>query len=227
MDFINVYLILKRETPGFFNGFVVNIMISVLSMFFGTLAGVLTGRLRHGKALVVRAGGNFVTSIFRNTPSFILMFYLAYIIPVEFAYGNQVIRIAPWIKATLALAFPVIGFVSDQTFSHLEKIKNGEKTYPSMLILSWLQFFIIILMASSTASVIGAEDIVSTANALIATYQEPNMIYVIYGYVALWFMVAGLSIHFGVDFLVKRRLPAPSLPDVPDAGPGDAGVSQT
>jgi len=206
MDFKIIYFILKNETPEFLNGFVINIMISVCSMLAGTMLGFLAGRLRHAKLFAVRVLSGFVTSIFRNTPSFILMFYIAYIIPVEFSFGSRVVRIAPWIKASLALAFPAVGFVSDQIFSRLEKIKKKEKTYPSIFVLSWLQFFIIIFMASSTSSVIGASDIVSVANSLIAEHQAPNMIYLIYGYVALWFLAAGLALHFGVNFFLKRRL---------------------
>ena len=109
------------------------------------------------------------------------------------------------LKATLALTMPVIGFASDQGLALLrqrrERIAGAEATY----IVAWLQYFLIILMASATASVIGADEIVGRANRVIATDDRPAFLIATYVYVSAWFLVSGLLVSAAGGALLRSR----------------------
>ena len=131
------------------------------------------------------------------------MFYAALVLPVELPWQGSVVTVPLLVKATLALTLPVIGFASDQGLALLrqrhERIAGAEATY----IVAWLQYFLIILMASATASVIGADEIVGRANRVIATDDRPAFLIATYGYVSAWFLVSGLLVSAAGGALLR------------------------
>ena len=54
---------------------------------------------------------------------------------------------------------------------------------------SWTMYLVIIVMASSTASVIGVPEIVSRSNTIIAAVGEDGLMIWVYGYAMLWFFL--------------------------------------
>jgi len=70
-----------------------------------------------------------------------------------------------------------------------------------MFFISWTQYFLIILMASSTASVIGVHEIVGRANTAIAVTRDPNLMLAIYIYVSFWFLFSASIINGLLKYL--------------------------
>ncbi|MCY4179730.1 MAG: hypothetical protein OXD48_05550, partial [Litoreibacter sp.] len=141
----------------------------------------------------------------RNVPSFVLLFYMAFMLPTEVEIGGTSHFVPLWIKATLALTFPVIGFASDQSLAYFEQSEMGIRGAGETFAVAWMQYFLIILMASATASVIGADEIVGRANTLVARSGDPSFLLVTYAYVSLWFMAAGLVLSGLLRLLVWTR----------------------
>ena len=137
---------------------------------------------------------NLLTSLFRNIPSFVFMFYLAFVLPVEFNWGDEIVSIPVWMKAAIALWVPVVGFASDQSLKLLQERREGVENALAIYAISWTQYFLIIIMASATASVIGVNEIVAHANTVIAALRAPEMMLWIYLYVALWFLLTGFVV---------------------------------
>jgi hypothetical protein len=98
----------------------------------------------------------------------VLLFYMASMFPAEVRIGGEFVSVPQWIKATVALTFPVVGFASDQALGYFTQRRAGTSGALETFAIAWLQYFLIIIMASSTASVIGADEIVGRANTLIA-----------------------------------------------------------
>ena len=146
-----------------------------------------------------------VTGLCRNVPSFVLMFYVAFVLPVEIAWGDAVVPVPMWVKATLALTIPVIGFASDQSLAFRRQRDDGVAGAGAIFLTAWLQYFLIILMASATASVIGADEVVGRANRVIATDQRPGFLVATYLYVSAWFLVTGLALSGGAALLGRLR----------------------
>ena len=179
-------------TPYLAGGFARNLAIAALAMGFGTALGAALGGLRDRRSPPLRAAAALATSVCRNVPSFVLMFYVAFLLPVEIERAGGVVAVPLWLKAALALTIPVIGFASDQVRAYRRQAIAGLASARATFLAAWLQFFIIVLMASSTASVIGADEIVARANRVIATDQRAEFLIATYVYVSAWFLLAGL-----------------------------------
>jgi His/Glu/Gln/Arg/opine family amino acid ABC transporter permease subunit len=201
---------LLAETGYLAGGFAVNLQISAWSMGAGTVLGGLLGCARTAGGGVLRACASLATALCRNVPSFVLLFYMAFMLPAEVRWAGEVLRVPVWIKAALALTFPVIGFASDQTLAyrrqHRARIEGAGETFA----MAWVQYFLIIVMASATASVIGADEIVARANAVIARGEDASFLLLCYGYVSLWFLVTGLAVSGLLRLgLWRRTRPTP------------------
>ncbi len=186
-------------------GFAMNLLISVLSMVIGTILGGLLGRMRFRRMWGVSTIARFATSICRNVPSFVLLFYMASMIPSEIEWSGAIVAVPLWIKATLALIFPVVGFASDQSLGYFRQHDAGLPGAGETFGIAWMQYFLIIIMASATASVIGADEIIGRANTLIAQYDDPQLLIVIYVYVSMWFLATGLLLSALLNVAMSRR----------------------
>ena len=188
----DIWLELMRWTPSFAVGFSFNLLISFVAMFAGTVIGLVLARGRLLPQKNISVISYLATGLFRNIPSFVFMFYIAFIIPVEFEWMGETVRFPPWVKASIALTVPVVGFASDQFYRLFGELKSGNAIALPMFLVSWIQYFVIILMASSTASVIGVHEIVGRANTAIAVTRDPEVMLWIYMYVAAWFLIAAI-----------------------------------
>lgn len=188
--------ILWEWTPFLAGGFLFNLLIAGLSMALGTAVGVGIGLARDSRLAPARGSAALATSVFRNVPSFVLMFYVAFVLPVEIVWAGSVFAIPLWIKATLALTIPVIGFASDQYLALRRQRREGQAGAGALFLTAWLQYFLIILMASATASVIGADEIVGRANRVIATDDRTEFLIATYVYVSMWFLIAGVALSW-------------------------------
>lgn len=192
-------------TPFLAEGLVLNLLISFASVLLGTVLGVLMAPLRLTRSLVLRWPVEGTTALMRNVPSFVLLYFMAFVIPREVTFSDAVYGVPSWIKATLALAIPVTAFVADQNVRLDQLQGKALRTARAAYVVSWIQYFLIIFMASATASVIGVSEMVSRANTVIAAVRDPGLVIWIYGYVALWFLAAG-GLFSGLQFLVARIL---------------------
>ncbi|RUA22368.1 hypothetical protein DSL92_06225 [Billgrantia gudaonensis] len=97
-----------------------------------------------------------------------------------------------WIKATLALVIPVIGFASDQGWRTCGRNAWAMQTRGSIrhrvgAVLSYRSHGI------CHSSVIGADESWA-CNQVIAMDNNPAFLLLTYSYVCLWFLVSGLAI---------------------------------
>ncbi|WP_299672896.1 hypothetical protein [uncultured Roseobacter sp.] len=197
--------LLLSHTNYLARGFATNLLISVLSMSFGTVLGGLLGWLRARRVTALGPAAHMATNVCRNVPSFVLLFYMASMIPSEVTISGTIMAVPLWIKATLALTFPVIGFTSDQSRGYFEQRRAGLSGAAETFVVAWVQYFLIIIMASATASVIGADEIVGRANIVISQNESPQFLLITYLYVSLWFLMAGLLMTSAVKLLTRPR----------------------
>jgi len=195
--------ILLERTPYLAGGFANNLLISIVAMSLGTMIGVSLGALRARGGLVV-APARLATDLCRNVPSFVLMFYMAFMLPSEITLAGEIYALPLWVKATLALTFPVIGFSSDQSLGYFRQRREGLSGARDVFTIAWIQYFLIIIMASATASVIGADEIVGRANIVIASGSSTTFLLSTYVYVSLWFIATGLIVTTLGRWLSRR-----------------------
>lgn len=177
-------------TPFLLGGFAMNILISVVAMVIGTSLGWGVALLRLARSPFWRRVAALLTELTRNTPTFVFQFYLAFMLPNEFTlpYTELVVNVPPWIKASLALALAVIGFCSDNLTPALRGLRRGDDGAALLFIPSWTSYALIIVMASSTASVIGVSELVSRCNTVVNATGKSGLLLPIYLYACVVFV---------------------------------------
>ncbi|MCP3923896.1 MAG: hypothetical protein GY714_15060 [Desulfobacterales bacterium] len=198
----NLISIIIHWTPELLKGLYNNVLISTTSMVIGTVAGLFVVVLKKHSNILIKSTGNGFTNLVRNVPSFVLLFYLAFILPSSFTFGESEIIITPSFKTIVALTFPVIGFTSDAVIGFM-RTRDEQDINPYVVFWSgWSRYFVIVLMASSTASVIGVNEVVAKTNLLIAAVNNPNYTLLIYFYTSLIFLATGLLISTVSNVLI-------------------------
>ncbi|MBK1662844.1 ABC transporter permease subunit, partial [Paracraurococcus ruber] len=189
MDLRELADLLWTWTPFLAGGFGWNVTVSAVAMLLGSLfgAGLAWARGRDRREVVWLAAG--ATSLSRNLPTFVCLFYLAFLLPKEVALGSLVLEVPAWCKASLALSVAVAGYVADTLGSALADRRRGRPDAMLLLLPAWTTYFLIIVMASSTASLIGVSEIVARANIVIGATGRDDLMVWVYLYAMLWFLV--------------------------------------
>ena len=189
MDIRDVYDELLRWTPFLAQGFMWNIVISVVAMLLGTVVGAVLAFMRQASGVALNRTSMALTEVARNIPTFVFLFYIAFLVPAELNLFGLVIKVPAWIKASLALSIAVVGYVSDTLSIVIRDWRAGERESALLFLPSWTTYLLIIVMASSTASIIGVSEIVSRCNTVIAATENSGMLVWIYLYAMMAFFV--------------------------------------
>ena len=192
-------------TPFLAGGFVWNVVISLVAMAIGTLLGSVLARLRLSERKPLVHASLALTELARNIPTFVFLFYLAFLIPVEFDVSGRLYSFPAWLKASLALSVAVVGFVSDNLSVAWRYWRNNNHAAALLFIPSWTMYLVIIVMASSTASVIGVGEIVSRCNTIIAAEEgRAELMLWIYLYATFYFLFFCFPLYLAMDHMKKR-----------------------
>ncbi|MCB1931937.1 MAG: ABC transporter permease subunit [Candidatus Accumulibacter sp.] len=201
-----IVAMLLTWTPFLAGGFAWNVLISVVAMLIGTLFGTLLARVRLSGAKPLARASLVATELTRNIPTFVFLFYLAFLIPAEFELAGRLYAFPAWLKASLALSVAVTGFVSDNLLVALQHRRNGNHVAALLFVPSWTTYLLIIVMASSTASVIGVGEIVSRSNVVIAAVGGDETMLWVYTYAICHFLVFCFPLNWAMGCVRKRLL---------------------
>ena len=108
------------------DGFLFNVVISVLTMAIGTAAGVLLGLAQISLFAPVRILAKFLTQAFRNSPWLVLLFIVLLALPFEIEIGSTVISIPDWIKAVFGLSLPIMANISEVVRGAVNSVPTGQ-----------------------------------------------------------------------------------------------------
>jgi polar amino acid transport system permease protein len=178
-------------TPFLLGGFGWNILIAAFAMVLGTVIGAMLAWLRLSTHLAISRTSSVATELTRNIPTIVFQFYLILMLPGEWAVpgAGWVIVIPAWLKAALALSIAVVGFTSDNLLIALREWRRGERGAALLFVPAWGTYLLIIVIASSTASIIGVGELVSRANSVIVATSNSQLMIPIYFYAMLIFFL--------------------------------------
>ena len=97
---------LLKWLPLVFLGFLFNVLVGVLAMALGTLAGLPLGLTQMAGLRPVRAAGWAVIQLLRNAPWLVLLFYVMFLLPFELHLFGLTIPLPAWAKAWSASLCP-------------------------------------------------------------------------------------------------------------------------
>ncbi|MFD1560976.1 ABC transporter permease subunit [Paraburkholderia silviterrae] len=182
---------LAAWTPWLLGGFAWNIAISLTAQTIGTLVGYLLALSRTSQQVALARATTVVTELMRNTPTFVFQFYLVFMLPGKLTMPFDLPSVAfpSWLKAALALSLAVAGFTSDCLTDALSRHPGEQRQALARFLPVWSSYFVIIVMASSVASVIGVSELVSRCNTVINASGTTDMMLWVYLYAMAWFFV--------------------------------------
>ena len=198
---------LAALTPYLLGGFALNLLVSAVAMAVGTLAGWGLALLRLSALPRRQRFALRLTEVTRGVPTIVFQFYLALVLPSQLPLPGDwgTLAFPAWLKAALALAVAVVGFTSDNLAIALHDWRLGRHRAAILFVPSWTGYALIIVMASSTASIIGVGELLSRCNSAINASGSTRLMLPIYLYAC--------AIFFGFCFpltllmrQVSRRL---------------------
>lgn len=193
-------------TPYLLGGLLENLRIAATAMVLGTVLGLILSFGRRSSSRLVQAPMDTVVHLLRTLPTLVLLFYLATLLPgtIELWEGAWVVVIPLWLKAALALSASPIGFTAWNAAAALAAWSEGDRHRAMLFIPNWSGAFIITLLTSSVASLIGVDELVNRANTVIRASGNHQMIPV-YLYASLWFVLVASGISL-LTAALRRRL---------------------
>jgi polar amino acid transport system permease protein len=184
-----VFATLWIWTPVIFGGFLFNLLVSVLSMAIGTLAGFWLGLALVSEMRPIRRMSWYTTQFFRNAPWLVLLFYCMLLLPFEITIFGVTIPLPGWFKSVIGLALPVMANVA-------EIVRGGVLSIPEIqweaaeslaftrfqtiwkIILPqclqrmtppWMNLYAVLTMATTLISIVGVQEgMTLTRAALVA-----------------------------------------------------------
>ncbi|MFC5392483.1 amino acid ABC transporter permease [Bosea vestrisii] len=220
--------ILLRWAPLIFQGFLFNLLISVLSMALGTAVGVLFGIGQVSPSAIMRQPSWAATQFFRNAPWLVLLFYAMFLLPFEIRLGPVTIAFPAWVKAIIGLALPVAANVSEIVRGGIRSIPSGQwesaealaftrRQTMWMIILPqavkrmlppWMNLYAILTMATTLISVVGIQDGLTITRAALVAESRPELMLPMYLMLLLMFFaycypIARLTMALERRFNVK------------------------
>lgn len=169
-------------TPFLLEGFLMNVLIAAVAMAAGTAVGAVLAVLRCSRTRAIERASTLVTGLSRNAPTIVFQFYLVMMLPP--AWG-----VPAWLKASLALAVAVVGFTSDNLLIAQRQWRQGDRSAALLFLPAWGTYLLIIVIASSTASIIGVGELVSRTNTVINATGQTSLMAPIYLYAMVIFFV--------------------------------------
>ena len=193
-------------TPFLLQGFGWNVLIAFTAGLLGLLLGIPLAWCMRSDTRWVAGSSQRASSVIHHIPTFALIFYMAVILPTEISLPSVGIawRIPTWIKVALALSAMQIGYVSANFATALQAWREGDRTKAMLFGPGWVNGFLITAIASSNASVVGVNELISRCNTVIAASEQSGVMIPVYFYGSLFFLAFCFPLAWGMGRLKKR-----------------------
>jgi polar amino acid transport system permease protein len=200
---------LFKWTPFMARGFLLNVVMSLFAIFFGTIGGVFLGMGQLAPAGWISTPSKILTQIFRNAPWLVLLFYCIFLIPFQVRIAGQTYTIASWLRAAIGFTIPVVANFSEVVRGAMQSIPSGQweaarslgytwrRTVTSIVLPQcvkrmlppWMNLYAILLMATPLASIVGVEEAMTNTRTALQAELDSRLLLPIYAYLLAWFFI--------------------------------------
>jgi len=193
-----------------FSGFLMNVVISVLTMAIGTAAGLVLGLMQISPVAAIRKSAWVVTQVFRNSPWLVLLFIVMLAFPFEVTIAGITISIPDWVKAVFGLSLPIMANIAEVVRGAIQSVPWGQWEAADSLAFSrqqilwriilpqcfkrmippWMNWYAILTMATPLVSLLGVEEMVTLSRqAMVAENSRPELLVPFYGFCLVVFFI--------------------------------------
>ena len=173
-------------------------LISVLSLLFGNVVGLLAALLRISRRAPLTQIAYIYIDFFRTTPALVQLIWIFYVLPIVLG-----INLDPITAGVIALSLNAGAFLAEVFRAGIESISRGQRDAASVLGLSRLQSFVFVLLPQALRRVLPATGNVLIGlikdSALLTTIAVPELTYQIQTDVARTFRP--LELYTALAFL--------------------------
>lgn len=211
------------------SGFFFNVLISLLSMAIGTLAGTALGLAQLSLNPLLRRTAWCITQLFRNSPWLVILFIVLLAFPFEVQIGRWIIPIPDWTKAVIGLSLPIMANIAEIVRGAVNSVPTAQweaceslafnrrqtlwqiilpQCYKRM-IPPWMNWYAILTMATPLCSLLGVEELLTlTRQAMESEDNHPELLVPFYGFALVMFFaycypIARLTIALERRYSVK------------------------
>jgi polar amino acid transport system permease protein len=210
-------------------GFLMNLIISFLTMLFGTIMGLFLGMGQISPNIIIRQTSIVITQVFRNSPWLVLLFIVMLSFPFEINIGEYTIPFPDWLKAVVGLSLPLMANVAEIVRGAIQSVPTGQWEASESLAFSrhqtlwkiilpqtikrmippWMNWYAIMTMATPLVSLLGVTEVVNLSRqAMEAENNNPSLLVPFYGFCLIIFFlytypIARLTIALEKRFSVK------------------------
>ncbi len=213
-----------KGPDGEFGGFILNIVVSFISMGLGTFLGLWLGIGQVSPNSLIRRVSWATTQLFRNSPWLVLLFYFMLLLPFTVEIFGTRYDIPGWTKATFALSLPIMANMSEIVRGAITSIPTGQWESAESLAFTrtqtlwriilpqcvkrmippWMNWYCILTMSTPLISILGVNDgMTLTQNALAAEGRSEFLI-PMYLWLMSWFFVYSYPIASFTRRLERR-----------------------
>jgi polar amino acid transport system permease protein len=194
------------------SGLNVTLIISILSIFFSLVIGLLISLLGLGKNKFLKAFNRTYIEVFRSIPLLVLLLWVYYGLPIVVG-----ISLSPFISGIVSLALSDSAFEAEVFRAGIQSIPKGQRDaarsiglnkYQAMRLVIFPQAlrvilpaignqFIYVVKMSSLVSIIGLADLTRKANELVVSVYRPLEIYT-------FLVIEYLVLILVISYLVRK-----------------------
>jgi polar amino acid transport system permease protein len=206
-------------------GFLLNILVSFLTMAIGTVTGVVLGVLQVSQGAIVRRIAWGITQFFRNSPWLVLLFFAILLLPYRVTVFGFSFGFPDWIKAVIGLALPIMANIAEVTRGAINSIPTGQWESSESLAFSrpqtfrliilpqcfkrmlppWMNWYAILTMATTLISIVGVSDSMTlTQQALAAEGGRSELLIPMYLLLLFLFFAYCYPIARFTQYLERR-----------------------
>ena len=216
--------VLIKWTPFLGKGFLLNVVMSLVAIVFGTIGGVFLGMGQLAPASWVSLPAKIFTQTFRNAPWLVLLFYCIFLLPFQVRIGDQIYAIPNWLRAAIGFTIPVVANFSEIVRGAMQSIPSGQweaarslgytwrQTVTSIILPQcvermlppWMNLYAVLLMATPLASIVGAEEALTNARTALQAESDSRLLLPLYAYLLSWFFIYSYPIA-RLSMALERR----------------------
>lgn len=212
--------------PFILQGFLLNLVMSVLAMILATVFGVVLGLMQISRVAPIRLPSRLATGLLRYSPWLVILFVVMYLLPVEIRLpGNGRIWFPDWLKATFAFALPVMGNISEILRGAVNSIPVGQWDSAEGLAFTrsqtlrwivlpqcvrrtippWMNWYALLTLSTPMASIFSVHEAVSNAQAgMEAAGARPEFLFPFYLFLLCLFFAYIYPIAVWTRFLERK-----------------------
>jgi len=212
------------------DGFMFNVVISVLAMTIGTVVGALARLGLISRNRYLRAVIQVYVSFFRNAPWLVLLFIILLAFPFHIQIFGIGIPLPGWVKTVIGLAFPISANIAEVVRGAIQSVPTAQweaaeslgftrrqtiwqiilpQCFKRMLP-PWMNWYAILTMSTPLCSLLGVNEIISlTRQAMEAEGNQPDLLIPFYGFALFLFLaycypIARLTLSLERRFAIKN-----------------------